>query len=76
MDYLYKKLRQKALAIISVPENYQLAVEDNIADERHRLFIWEDPQHPEANIEITFDLQTGELVRLSVDKNQENSLRS
>ena len=55
MDYLFKKLRQKALSILSVPENYQLAVEDNIADEKHRLFIWEDPQHLDANIEITLD---------------------
>lgn len=72
MDYLYKKLKQKALAIVSVSKNYQLAVEDNTADEKHRLFIWEDPQHPDASIEITLDLKTGELVRLSNNKYQDN----
>lgn len=72
MEYQYKKLRQRALTVVFVPENYQLEVEENIAEEKHRLFIWEDPQHPDASVEITLDLQTGELVRLSVDKNQEN----
>ncbi|AGL00139.1 DUF4901 domain-containing protein [Desulfoscipio gibsoniae] len=71
MEYIYNKLREKASSIVSIPENYHLVVEDNIADER--LFIWEDPQHPEANIEITLDLQTGELIKLSIDKNQDNA---
>ncbi|WP_347490054.1 YcdB/YcdC domain-containing protein [Desulfoscipio sp. XC116] len=71
MEHRYDKFREKASSIVPIPENYHLLVEDNVADER--FFIWEDPQHPEADIKVTLDLQTGALMKLLVGEKQDNA---
>lgn len=63
------KLRIIAKSIVAIPEHYQLVMEDSIpiGTEKERCFIWEDPENDDNKIEVSLDLQTGQLVRLDMD---------
>lgn len=64
-----EKLREIASAIVRVPDQYLLVVEDSIpkGNEQEQCFIWEDAENGDNKIEIVLDLSTGILTRLNID---------
>ncbi|MEC1772670.1 YcdB/YcdC domain-containing protein [Schinkia azotoformans] len=70
------KLQSIAKSIVSIPDYYHLVMEDSIpiGAEKERCFIWEDPENDDNKIEVSFDLQTGQLVRLDMDAEKENGV--
>ena len=70
------KLRSIAKSIVVIPEHYQLVMEDSIpiGDEKERCFIWEDPENDDNKIEVTLDLQTGQLIGLDIDEEKEEGV--
>jgi hypothetical protein len=71
------KLRNIATSIVTIPEHYRLVMEDSIpqGDEQERCFIWEDSENEDNEIEITLDLVTGHLTRLSIDREEAGESR-
>jgi len=67
MSFDYGELRTKAKAIVRIPEHYRLAMEDNTRHEQERSFIWEDPGNDDCQIEISQDIETGQLISLDID---------
>lgn len=70
------KLRIIAKSIVAIPEHYQLVMEDSIpiGAEKERCFIWEDPENEDNKIEVTLDLQTGQLIGLDIDEEKEEGV--
>ncbi|MBS5914838.1 DUF4901 domain-containing protein [Paenibacillus macerans] len=65
----FNQLRQIAQTIAAVPPHYRLEMEDSVPqeEERERCFIWEDPGDEEQQIEVSLDIATGVLTRLSIN---------
>ncbi|MCM3699367.1 YcdB/YcdC domain-containing protein [Paenibacillus macerans] len=70
------QLRQIAQTIVTIPPHYRLEMEDSIPqeDERERCFIWEDPDAEEHQIEVSLDIATGVLTRLSINGPEADNL--
>jgi hypothetical protein len=66
IDYEY--LRRKARTIVEIPANYRLQLEDSTPKgaEIERSFIWEDPEDEDNIIEMSLDLESGQLRRLEI----------
>ncbi|AJS58890.1 YcdB/YcdC domain-containing protein [Paenibacillus sp. IHBB 10380] len=67
-----EKLRTTAINIVAIPDHYRLEMDDNIpkGDEQEHCFIWEDPGNEDNNIEVTFDLFTGHLTGLVIEREE------
>ncbi|HHW37079.1 MAG TPA: DUF4901 domain-containing protein [Bacillales bacterium] len=70
------KLRSIAKSIVSIPDHYHLVMEDSIpiGAEKERCFIWEDRENDDNKIEVSLDLQTGQLIRLDMDAENEKGV--
>lgn len=69
MSANHDDLRSMAQSIVRIPEHYVLVMEDSVpkGGEQERCFVWEDPEHPDHNIEIALDLTSGLLTRLEIN---------
>lgn len=71
-------LRAAAGTITFIPEHYELVMEDNTPkgfDEKERTFIWEDPHSENSRIEVSLSLETGQLMRLQIDQERDDTIR-
>lgn len=70
-------LRASAKTIVTIPQHYQLEMEESIPEgkEQERCFIWEDPGSQDNTIEITLDLVTGHLKRLAIDREEVGAIK-
>lgn len=71
-------LRAAAGTITFIPEHYELVMEDNTPkgfDENERTFIWEDPHSENSRIEVSLSLETGQLMRLQIDQERDDTIR-
>ncbi|WP_025026263.1 YcdB/YcdC domain-containing protein [Caldalkalibacillus mannanilyticus] len=77
MSIHYDTLRKIAQEIITIPQHFQLEMEDSIpiGDEKERAFVWEVPGTDEK-IEICLDLNTGQLTRLEIEREQEEERKT
>lgn len=70
-------LRAAAGTIAFIPEHYELVMEDNTPkgfDEKERTFIWEDPHSENSRIEVSLSLETGQLMRLQIDQERDDTI--
>lgn len=76
MSMDFNRLRIIAKSIVAIPEHYQLVMEDSIpiGAEKERCFIWEDSENDDNKIEVTLNLQTGQLISLDIDEEKEEGV--